>query len=234
MTNVILWNLDLLVSSISSKHSAAFTLNPRQTSCFHEFFSVIYFLECPCDSLANSQKGLASLGLGENELECHLLNIHWPAMKDFILTLTTVYWKCLLLICLLKKTMSFSGAVPYLTCFSIPVPSLVTGAKIFPRSAYCMNEDKVFHEKVKALVAQSCLTLLWSHGLYPARLPAHGVLQARILEWVAVPFSSGSSWPRDGTQVSWIAGRFFTGSLQITHYSGNHTICNVIWLRWNF
>ena len=151
MTNVILWNLDLLVSSISSRHSAAFTLNPRQTSCFCEFFSVIYFLECPCDSLANSQKGLASLGLGENELECHLLNIHWHAMKDFILTLTTVYWKCLLLICLLKKTMSFSGAVPYLTCFSIPVPSLVTGAKMFPRSAYCMNEDKVFAWKSESI-----------------------------------------------------------------------------------
>ena len=39
---------------------------------------------------------------------------------------------------------------------------------------------------------------------------AHGILQARILEWVAIPFSRGSSWPRDGTQVSCIAGRFFT------------------------
>ena len=38
----------------------------------------------------------------------------------------------------------------------------------------------------------------------------HGILQARILKWVAVPFSRGSSQPRDGTQVSHIAGRFFT------------------------
>ena len=38
----------------------------------------------------------------------------------------------------------------------------------------------------------------------------HGLLQARILEWVAVPFSRGSSQPRDRTQVSRIAGRFFT------------------------
>ena len=38
----------------------------------------------------------------------------------------------------------------------------------------------------------------------------HGILQARILsEWVAIPFSRGYSWPRDGTQVSCIAGRFF-------------------------
>ena len=38
----------------------------------------------------------------------------------------------------------------------------------------------------------------------------HGILQARILEWVAVPFSRGSSKCRDRTQVSRIAGRFFT------------------------
>ena len=38
----------------------------------------------------------------------------------------------------------------------------------------------------------------------------HGILQARILEWVAFPFSRGSAQPRDQTQVSCIAGRFFT------------------------
>ena len=38
----------------------------------------------------------------------------------------------------------------------------------------------------------------------------HGILQARVLEWVAFPFSRGSSQPRDRTQVSHIAGRFFT------------------------
>ena len=38
----------------------------------------------------------------------------------------------------------------------------------------------------------------------------HGILQARILEWVTVPFPRGSPQPRYGTQVSCIAGRFFT------------------------
>ena len=38
----------------------------------------------------------------------------------------------------------------------------------------------------------------------------HGILQARILEWVAFPFSRGSPQPRDWTQVSCIAGEFFT------------------------
>ena len=38
----------------------------------------------------------------------------------------------------------------------------------------------------------------------------HGIFQARVLEWVAISFSRGSSWPRDWTQVSCIAGRHFT------------------------
>jgi len=38
----------------------------------------------------------------------------------------------------------------------------------------------------------------------------HGILQARILEGIAVPFSRGPSQPRDQTQVSLIAGGFFT------------------------
>ena len=39
---------------------------------------------------------------------------------------------------------------------------------------------------------------------------ARGILRARVLEWVAIPFSSGSAQPRDGTQVSHTAGGFFT------------------------
>ena len=57
--------------------------------------------------------------------------------------------------------------------------------------------------KVKA--AQSCLTLC-----NPMDYTVQGILQAGTLEWVAVPFSRGSSQPRDRTQVSRIAGRFFT------------------------
>ena len=39
----------------------------------------------------------------------------------------------------------------------------------------------------------------------PPRFSVHGILQARILEWAAIPFSKGSSPPRDGTSVSCIA-----------------------------
>ena len=44
----------------------------------------------------------------------------------------------------------------------------------------------------------------------PPGSSVHGLLQARILEWVAIPNSRGSSWPREWTQVSCITGRFFT------------------------
>ena len=59
--------------------------------------------------------------------------------------------------------------------------------------------------KLKVKVAQSCLTLC-----DPMSYTVNGILQARILEWVAFPFSRGSSQPRVRTQVSSIAGRFFT------------------------
>ena len=48
------------------------------------------------------------------------------------------------------------------------------------------------------------------HGLYLPGSSVHGILQARILEWVAISFPRGSSQPRDRIQVSLIAGRFFT------------------------
>ena len=54
-------------------------------------------------------------------------------------------------------------------------------------------------------VTQLCPTLC-----NPVGYAVYGILQARILEWVAFPFSRGSSQPRDQTQVSCIAGGFFT------------------------
>ena len=53
-------------------------------------------------------------------------------------------------------------------------------------------------------VTQSCPTLC-----DPVDYTVHGILQARILEWVSFPFSRGSSQPKDQTQVSHIAGGFF-------------------------
>ena len=62
----------------------------------------------------------------------------------------------------------------------------------------------------KVLVAQSCLTPCDPTDCSPLGSSVHRILQARILEWVAVSYSSGSSWPRDRTRVSRIAFGFFT------------------------
>ena len=64
--------------------------------------------------------------------------------------------------------------------------------------------------KLKVFVAYSCPTLSDHMGCSPLVFFVYGVLQARILEWVAIPFSRGSSWPRDWTWVFCIAGGFFT------------------------
>ena len=59
------------------------------------------------------------------------------------------------------------------------------------------------------LVVQLCPTLCDPMDCSPPGSSVHGILQAGILEWVAIAFSRGSSRPRDWTQVSCIAARFF-------------------------
>ena len=60
------------------------------------------------------------------------------------------------------------------------------------------------------LVTQSCPTLCNSLDRSPPGSSVHGIRQARILEWIAIPFSRGSSQPRVWTRVACTAGRFFT------------------------
>ena len=64
--------------------------------------------------------------------------------------------------------------------------------------------DAIKDFKVKVKVTQSCPT-----PCDPVDYTVYGILQARILEWVAVPVSRGSSQPRNQTQVSRVAGGFF-------------------------
>ena len=79
--------------------------------------------------------------------------------------------------------------------------------------------DKLFkgHERentrsrsVKVLVIQSHPTLCEPVDCSLPGSSDHGIFQARILKWVAMPTSRGSSRPRDQTRVSCSAGRFFT------------------------
>ena len=55
-----------------------------------------------------------------------------------------------------------------------------------------------------------CPTLCDPVDCSPPGSSVHGIFQARVLEWIAISFSRGSSWPRDWTQVSCTAGRYFS------------------------
>ena len=67
-------------------------------------------------------------------------------------------------------------------------------------------------------VAKSCPTLCDPMCCAPLGSLVYGILQARRQEWVAISSSRVSSWPREWTQVSWLAGRFFTLSHQESPY----------------
>ena len=73
---------------------------------------------------------------------------------------------------------------------------------------YCIGERKSTYTKV--WVTQLCPTLCDPMDCSLPGSSVHGIFQARILEWVDIPFTRGSSWPRDWTWFSCIAGRFFT------------------------
>ena len=81
------------------------------------------------------------------------------------------------------------------------------------------------------LVPKSCLTLCDPTDCSPPGSSVHGILQARILEWVAISYSRGSTQPRDPTRVSCIASRVFTiwvtwGSPAYADVSNQKVICN--------
>ena len=74
------------------------------------------------------------------------------------------------------------------------------------QTLYSLNHQGSLAAAAKLL--QSCPTLCDPRDSSPPGSPVPGILQARILEWVAMPSSRGSSQPRDRIQVSRIAGRF--------------------------
>ena len=82
---------------------------------------------------------------------------------------------------------------------------------------FLLQKSSLWIWKVKPLTGRKWSVggsvMLIPHDPMDCCLPdssVHGILQVRILEWVAIPFSRGSSQPRDRTWVSCTAGRFFT------------------------
>ena len=77
-------------------------------------------------------------------------------------------------------------------------------------SLHCSHETTtiLLISYVFVLVAQSCPTLCDPMDCSPPSFSVHGILQARILEWIAILFARGASQPRDRTLVSCLTGRF--------------------------
>ena len=95
----------------------------------------------------------------------------------------------------------------YLACG--PVVLNWTGDDLAPHLSISGGQSG-HHTGVCVLVAQLCPTICNSMDYTLPGSSVHGILQARILEWVAIPFSQRSSLPRNRTLVSCIANRFFT------------------------
>ena len=115
-----------------------------------------------------------------------------------------------------QERMGRSYASACLSCLRLQyITNFVSDTVISTFSTHHLNESypilrgKLFHWCVRAQPLQSCLTLQcmnWS----PPGSSVHGILQAKILEWVAMPSSRRSSWPCDRTHISCFAGWFFT------------------------
>ena len=94
--------------------------------------------------------------------------------------------------------------------------STVSGTLTLIQSAHLIHVSPVLHVLICLCVfrmnvfTQSCPTLCDPMDCSPPGSSVYGIFQARVLEWVAISFSRGSSQPRDRTQVPCTAGRHFT------------------------
>ena len=83
-----------------------------------------------------------------------------------------------------------------LACLSILVSNYqlsTVSPVLIVKSTHLINH---IESEIKVLVAQSCVILCNPMDCSPLHFSVHGILQARTLEWVAIPFSRGSSWPQ--------------------------------------
>ena len=132
----------------------------------------------------------------------------------------------------LFKLMSIELVMPYnhliFHCSLLFLPSIFSSIRAFSNesvshirwpkyihrgnanSFYTKIKPTTADERKKVLVCQLCPTLCNPVDCSPSGSSINGISQARILEWVAISFSGGSSQPRDPTWVSCIAGGFFT------------------------
>ena len=114
---------------------------------------------------------------------------------------------------LMDFTVSWSG----LFLFLLKSPSYVHFYRSFLlitqfliESCFKKIPGSLIYFSIESEVAQLCPTLCDPMDCSLSGSSVRGIFQARVLEWIAISFSRGSSWPRDRTRVSCIAGRHFT------------------------
>ena len=103
------------------------------------------------------------------------------------------------------------------TCPKLVCELAVSDFFQWPENQWFISRGKVrvkhhslYWNWIEIEVAQSCSTLCNPMNCSLSGSSVHGIFQARVLEWITISFSRGSSWPRNWTPVSHIAGRCFT------------------------
>jgi len=111
----------------------------------------------------------------------------------------------------------------WVSCISDSLLSLQPGKLIYDNTYYQFKKDELYFILHYSMYNFLCVFLCDSRSVIsdslqsldcsPPGSSVHGILQARILEWVAIPFSRGSFWPKDQICISCIAGRFLLSGL---------------------
>ena len=147
---------------------------------------------------------------------------------------TILYWFCHTSTCICHGYTHIPILNPRPT--SLPIPSLWVIPVHQPQASCILHRTWSHFFKrvwcVCVLAAQSCLTLCYTMDCSLPDSTVHGILQARILEWVAIPFSRESFQPRDQTCIR---GRFFYSlSHQVSPISLSLLIIRDFWTRKHF
>ena len=190
-THMLLWwyQNDKPSPSAASQAIGVFLIISCYNSCFLMWVSILTVSQT-CGKEAVQPVFISS------PRHCHIVQVSGQVWPDFHL-LVGFYFGTLLY-------------VPPLNYFSSHSPKLLLLLLVRKSSSPspwgCNNQVEV---KVKVLLTQSCPTLCDPMDYSPPGSSVHRIFQARILECIAISFYTESSWPRDGTWVSCIAGRFF-------------------------
>ena len=114
-----------------------------------------------------------------------------------------------------RLSSSSSSMIPGNLCYSfsrycIDIVQMLSSVDLSLTNHICLFTLKLGDKNLLSEVTQSCRTLCDPMDCSLPGSSVCGIFQARVLEWVAISFSRGSSQPKDWTPVSFIAGRLFT------------------------